>query len=214
MKKIKSSYIYFSLALSGFSLAGEITEGPDTVAAGSFLLETTVVDYSRNKSAGETSEGWSIGETRVEYGLNDSMDLQLVLPSYVREVTSGGGSREEVEGVGDVMLRLKWNLWGNDGGDTAFAILPYVKAPTGSSDISNDEWEGGVMLPWAIQLSDGVGLGLQAEVARVFDDGEYDTAFLHTAVLRFDVTDSLGTVIGLNSEAEDLNLFTSVTANF
>ena len=76
--------------------------------------------------------------------------------------------RTIAEGFSDVTLRLKWNLWGNDEGSTAFAIFPYVKIPSGT-DVSNDKWEGGVIFPWAMELCEGVGLGLQAEFARVWD---------------------------------------------
>lgn len=43
-----------------------------------------------------------------------------------------------------------------------------------------------------MDINDHVGFGLQGEIARVWDDGEYDTDFLHTAVLGVDVTDRLG----------------------
>ena|SRR5215510_2955361 len=38
-------------------------------------------------------------------------------------------SFSQVSGVGDLFLRTKINLWGDDGGKSAFALIPYVKAP-------------------------------------------------------------------------------------
>jgi len=171
----------------------DATESPRTVDAGYFQVESSILGYSRDRSGGVKFDSWSWAETNIKYGLNDSMDLQLILAPYVREVTRSGGMRQEVEGIGDITLRLKWNLWGNDEGDTAFALFPYVKAPSGS-DVSNDKWEGGIILPWAAEICDGVGFGMQAEFASVWDedDGEHDIDFLHTAVLGFDVTDQLG----------------------
>lgn len=172
----------------------DATESPRTVDAGYFQLEMSFLGYSRNKVAGDKFESWSWAETNLKYGLNDSMDLQLIFAPHVRERSKVGGVSEEVDGFSDVTLRLKYNLWGNDGGSTAFAVFPYIKIPSGS-DVSNDEWEGGVILPWALDLHEGVSLGLQAEFARVWDDGSYDLDFLHTAVIGFDVSDYLGIYI-------------------
>lgn len=171
----------------------DATESPRTVDAGHFQIESSLFAYSRNRNDGLEFESWSWGETNLKYGLNDSIDLQLVIQPYVRESSQQGGEREIAEGFGDLAVRLKWNLWGNDEGDTAMALFPYVKIPTGT-DVSNDEWEGGVIFPWAMDLSERVGLGLQGEVAHVWndDDGDHQWDFLHTAVLGVDLTDRLG----------------------
>ena len=81
-----------------------------------------------------------------------------------------------MDGFGDdTQIRLKINLWGNDGpqpgfGDTALAIMPFVKFPTGSGDLTNDHVEGGVILPLAVALPDEFGLGLMAEVDVVYNE--------------------------------------------
>lgn len=171
----------------------DATESPRTVDAGHFQIESSVLGYSRDRASGVRTESWSWGETNFKFGLNDSMDLQLVLEPYVREVTRDGGMRTVAEGFGDVTLRLKWNQWGNDGGKTAFAVFPYVKIPSGSA-VSNDRWEGGLILPWAAEISERVGFGMQAEFAYVWDEEKrgHSIDFLHTAVLGFDVTGRLG----------------------
>lgn len=174
----------------------DATESPRTVDAGHFQIETSLLGYGRDRSGGMTSESFTWAETNIKYGLNECMDLQLVFSPYVREIERGGGMRSVSEGFSDITLRLKWNLWGNDDGGTAFAVFPYVKMPSGT-DVSNDKWEGGVIFPFAMDLCEGVGLGFQAEFARVWDDadGDYGIDFLHTAVLGFDVTEKLGIYI-------------------
>lgn len=169
----------------------DATESPRTVDAGYFQIEMSLLGYSRDRVGSDKFESWSWAETNIKYGLNDSMDLQLIFTPYVRERSKLGGVSEELHGYSDVTLRLKYNLWGNDVGKTAFAIFPYVKIPSGS-DVSNDEWEGGIILPWAMDLCEGVGVGIQAEVARVWDGQDYDLDFLHTAVIGFEVTNHLG----------------------
>jgi|GEM_PF-7005763 len=38
--------------------------------------------------------------------------------------TTVAGERHTARGMNDTELRLKINLWGSDGGDMAFAVLP------------------------------------------------------------------------------------------
>src|SRR5262249_30878738 len=48
--------------------------------------------------------------------------------SFAGVHTFGSGLSTNLWGIGDTFARSKINLWGNDGGDTAAAIIPYVKA--------------------------------------------------------------------------------------
>jgi hypothetical protein len=97
------------------------------------------------------------------------------------------------EGFGDVTFRAKWNLWGNDGGRTALDLLPFVKVPTGT-ELSNGEAEGGVAIPFAVDLNDRASLGLMAVFASEYDDsdGGHEFVFLHSAVIGIALTGRLG----------------------
>lgn len=170
----------------------DATESPVTVDAGHFQIETSFLAYGRDRSGGMRSEWWSFAETNIKYGLNSNMDLQLVLSPWVSERMEGGGVTE-VDGVGDVELRLKWNLWGNDGGETALAVMPYVKIPS-FSDVSNDHWEGGVIVPLAWRVAETWSVAVQVEGAAVYDEDDDDTdfEFSHTAVLGVDLGERAG----------------------
>jgi hypothetical protein len=121
----------------------DTTESPYTVDAGHVQIESSFVDYTRD--GGGDFEGWSVLPTNLKIGLTNNMDLQLAFEPYVREEFEG----EDVDGFGATQLRLKINLWGNDGGDTAFAIMPFVQFPTSDDDFGvTDHIEGGVIFPW------------------------------------------------------------------
>lgn len=173
----------------------DATESPVTVDAGHFQLETSFLAWGRDRSDGVRSEWWSFAETNLKYGLNECMDLQLVVSPWVIEREKDNGTTE-VDGVGDVELRLKWNLWGNDGGETALALMPYVKIPTGS-DVSNDHWEGGLIVPLAWRAADTWSVSVQVEGAAVYDEdeGNTDFEFSHTAVLGVDLSEQAGCYI-------------------
>lgn len=160
----------------------DATESPLTVDAGRFALEASLFDYRRDGGI----ETYTYGQLNFKAGLTHNTDLQAVIDLYSE-------SDEGSHGFGDVTMRLKWNLYGNDEGDSALALMPFVKIPTGTEP-SNDEWEGGLIVPWGTSLTETIGLGLMAEFDCVFneDSGDHEFEFLHTAVLGFEITDKAG----------------------
>lgn len=163
----------------------DVTESPITLDAGAWAMEASYFEWRRNRG----DEGFTIMETNLKVGLTENMDFQTVFDAYTRENPAAG---PDADGFGDVTLRLKRNLWGNDGGNTALGLMPFVKIPT-NTELSNGKVEGGVTLPFAADLVDGVGLGLQAELGAVHDGvAGYDLEFLHSAVLGFDLTERIG----------------------
>jgi len=173
------------------------TESPYTVDAGHFQAEVSIADYAHDDEGGTQSDILTWAESNMKLGLTNNTDLQLVFTPYAREaVDLAGGPEEVLEGAPDLTVRLKANLWGNDGGETAFAVMPFVTLPTGS-ELSGDHVEGGLiaMLGWNVAAT--WSLGFQAEVDTVYDDedDDYDAEFVHTAVLGFDVYEPLGAYV-------------------
>jgi hypothetical protein len=167
----------------------DATESPLTVDAGHYVFEISLFDWRRN----DGDDAYSLMSTNFKVGLSNNTDLQFVFDAYSwEEPETGSGA----EGFGDVQLRLKYNLWGNDEGDSALALFPLVKIPTGTA-LSNDEWEGGLIVPFSTSLNDRVGLGLMAEFDVVYDDDtqSHEFEFLHSAVLGIDLTERLGTFV-------------------
>lgn len=158
----------------------DTTESPYTVERGVFQLELSFLDFVADGD--ETT--WTVLPFNLKTGLSQSVDLQLVFEPYRHRK---GGS----DGIGDAQVRLKVNLWGNDGGKTAFAIMPFVTFPT-SSDA--EKIEGGLIFPFAIALAERTGLGLMVETDFVYDpqDDGYDTELVLTAVVGFDAGPRLG----------------------
>jgi len=137
----------------------DTTESPYTVDAGHFQFEMEIGAMTRD--GGDTSYG--LGELNAKYGLNTCTDLQFVLPLYNHIV---GGA----EGFGDMQIRVKRNLWGNDEGETALAVMPFIQLPTGADGISSDGVEGGIIVPFGFQGAGGWSYGVQAEVGLIADN--------------------------------------------
>jgi hypothetical protein len=170
----------------------DTTESPYTVDAGHFQVEMSFFDYGRDRADGVHTETWTFGSMNLKAGLLNNVDLQVVFDAYTEERTRESGVTGKATGFSDVTLRLKANLWGNNGGKTAFGIMPFVKIPSGT-ELSNDQWEGGLILPLAVSLTDRIGLGVMLEADFVHDDerGGYDVEWVHTATLGFDLTGKL-----------------------
>ncbi|MEI9959943.1 MAG: transporter [Limisphaerales bacterium] len=104
--------------------------------AGHFQLEMDFANYTHDQTDGTTVKAWNVAPFNLKAGLFNNIDLQLVFHNYlhVRTHDRATGITSVQSGIGDFTTRLKINLWGNDGGQTAFALLPFIKFPA-STDI-------------------------------------------------------------------------------
>ncbi|HXG99697.1 MAG TPA: transporter [Sphingomicrobium sp.] len=176
------------------------TESPYTVDAGHVQIELDFANYTRehDKSGGGNIRSETIGLVpfNLKVGLTNGTDLQLLVETYIRQTVTDRttGRRERISGFGDVTLRLKHNLWGNDGGRTALALMPFAKLPTNSNNIGNDAVEFGLIVPVAISVSEGISIGLMTEVdiLEESDGSGYAPSFINSATVAFDLTDRLG----------------------
>jgi hypothetical protein len=146
------------------------TQSPYTVDAGHFQVEMTLFGYS---SYEDTFDGvryklnwWNIGPINLKVGLFDRLDLQLILEPYNHVYETEVGFFETTQrGFGDTTVRLKFNCWGNDAGQTALALMPFGVFPTSSEGVGNDHFEGGLYVPFSLALPWEFFLGLSGSVA-------------------------------------------------
>lgn len=180
----------------------DTTEAPYTVPAGHFQLETSFFDYSRDLSPDPASsirnQAWIYGQMNFKAGLSHDVDLQVIFDTYTQQRSTTDEVTDKLSGFGDVTLRLKMNVWGNDEGTTALALMPYVKIPTGTR-LSNNEWEGGLIVPMAVAINDRVSLGLMTQMDLVSDanTGGHDLEWLNSATVGISLTEKLGMYVEL-----------------
>jgi hypothetical protein len=140
------------------------TESPTTVDAGHYQLEMDFATFTLDRAGGVRTESWNVAPLNLRIGWLNNLELSLVFDSYLH-VKEEAGTTSTMSGVGDFTTRAKINLWGNDGGQTAFAVLPFVKFPTNTDGLGNNSVEGGVIfplsvkLPWKIDMGGGTGIG-------------------------------------------------------
>lgn len=131
---------------------------PYTVNPGHFQIESYIIGYAyaRDRSSGEDTRtsSWSIASTTFKYGAFQSIDFELEVNPYTRVRTEDCVARSvrRVSGFGDIRFDAKLNLWGNDSGSTAVALLPSIKFPTAQNELGDDAYEGGMTVPIAVEL--------------------------------------------------------------
>lgn len=183
------------------------TESPITVDAGRAQVELDVVTYTRDASGGLTARTWDVLPFNLKVGLTAATDLQIGYGVFSRVRVKGAGTRTSESRTEDIVVRVKHNLWGNDGGRTALAVMPFVKLPAGKRTSLNDHVEGGIIVPYSVDLGSGWGLGMMGEIdiLRRERGGGYAANFVASAALGVDVTERLGLFAELYAErsAED-----------
>lgn len=168
----------------------DITESPITVDAGHVQIEMDMAAFTSDRHTPERdggSEGWSFANTNIKLGLTNWADLQFVVPIYNR--VRGGA-----DGFGDMQVRLKMNVWGNDGGATAFGLMPWIKLPTASDGLGNDDVEGGLIVPFGADLGNDWSFGAMLEVDAIADGGGggYHAEFVNSLTVGHPIVGELG----------------------
>jgi len=174
-------------------------KSPYTVDAGHVQTETYVVGYAygRDTAGGADirTETWHIAPTTLKIGLLNNLDLELELAPYPRVRTVDRVARTVTiqNGFGDLQPKAKINLWGNDSGSTAVALLPFVKFPTSQDRLGNHAIEGGLAVPISVELLWGWWLGLSPEVSFLKDanGGGYSPAYADTGYVWHDIAGKL-----------------------
>ena len=173
------------------------TESAYTVDAGHFQVEMDLVSAVFDRHGEVQTRGWGTS-LNLKAGLLNNVDIQFVLEPYVtiRQKDLQTDAAGTISGFGEFQTRVKVNLWGNDGGKTAMAIMPFIKWPLAESDLRNGKTEGGIILPWAVELPAQWGLGGIVEFDFVSDGGGgRDTEYFNTIALSRDIVGDLGAYV-------------------
>ncbi len=141
---------------------------PYTVDAGHIQYEGDIFIYSYDdRNTPDTNvTSWVLGNPTFKLGLTNYMDFEVNFSAFnmIRSQTRTDGSVSSVSGFGDTFTRFKINLFGNDGGDAAMALIPYAKWPTAPQGVGNRFVEGGAIAPLALALPAGFTTILMGEL--------------------------------------------------
>jgi len=136
---------------------------PYTVDAGHFQYETDLVNFTHQIASTTRTDALLVPDPTFKFGVTNNADFEVNVPIAGVHAYGAATPANALWGIGDTFVRSKVNLWGDDGGDTAAAIIPYVKAPSAPIGIGNAVVEGGLIGPVAFALPNSFGLLLVPE---------------------------------------------------
>ena len=150
---------------------------------------------------GAVTDTYELAVTNVRIGLTHNLEAGFVWQPYgLVHIHGGPGGDTRLSGIGGLELRGKINLWGNDTfgkpGTSALGLLPFVVLPTDRHNgISPDFAEAGLIVPYALKLTDKLSLGINAGIAWVKGDAGagYHAEYVASASLGVEWSDKLGT---------------------
>jgi hypothetical protein len=158
----------------------DITESAYSVDAGHFQVETDVFKSVKNKTDGVNTTQYFYNLANLKIGLSNSSDLQLVVENYVTEKNVDlNNTISRKAGFGQLTLRFKQNIWGNDAGKTALAVMPYITFPNGKF-AEHNSIEGGIIIPFALELNEVWGMGAQAQLDFLKTESGYEPQILNS----------------------------------
>jgi hypothetical protein len=161
----------------------DTTDTPLTVDAGHVQLEMDFLSFTYDRIRADhrrvRTEDYVVGHENLKLGILNDVDMELDWSSYelLREHDLDTHQRTRREGFGDLVWRIKVNLFGNDGGPWALAIMPFLKIPTAHDGLGNGTVEGGIIFPISIEMPADFDLGFTFDVD--FDNGTDSKFFLN-----------------------------------
>ena len=147
---------------------------PYTVDAGHFQYETDIINFADQWRGSAPGYTLLAPNPTLKEGLTNNIDLEANIAPLVgvRSFDSNSNTFSTVWGNGDLFVRAKVNIWGNDGGNSAMALIPYVKAPTATPGIGNGAVEYGVIAPFAFNLPNNFTLLFNSEFDALKDSAD------------------------------------------
>ncbi|GAC1372045.1 MAG: hypothetical protein NVSMB30_12400 [Hymenobacter sp.] len=156
-----------------------ITESPYSVDAGHVQYESDVLRLLTRREGTTYGHDWYVNHALAKVGLSDRTDLQVGVDSYTETRNydeADPGQTQEFHGLGDVNLRLKHTLIGDDDSRWALGLIGYVTLPTGGPR-GDGAVEFGAVLPVVYQLTRPWSIGGQV-ATQVYWDRDTQSRYL------------------------------------
>lgn len=156
-----------------------ITESPYSVDAGHFQYETDFLRLLTRREGSAYGHDWYFNHALLKIGLSDKVDFQVGVDSYTdtRNYDEADPSQTQLaRGFGDLTLRLKRTLVGDDDSRWALGLIGYVQLPTGGPR-GDGAVEFGAVLPAVYQLTKPWSIGGQV-ATEVYWDRETQSRYV------------------------------------
>ncbi len=180
-----------------------------TVDAGHVEVEMDSFNETYSRYLGVVTHSIQTLDPNIRIGITNSTEFEIQFNGLQssRSESQAGALVAQGAGFGDVVLRTKMNLFGNDDGPVGLAIIPFIKVPSSAPVISNGAVEGGLIVPLALRLPQDYLVTFMTEVDALKDDLNHREANFVNLV---GVSHPIPGIEGANAMVE---LFSSVGAD-
>ena len=179
--------------------------GPTTIDAGRVQLEVEAYNFTHQKVDGIRTQTHVGPNPTARIGLTNNIELQVNYTPFVRQNVRDtiAGTSSSASGPSDFFARAKINLWGNEGGKSAFALIPYIKAGTAPESLGgNRATEGGIIAASSYDLGNSISLTFNSEWDRLKNsaDSNFHNQFVSTVGLSGPIAKDLTLTVELWSQ--------------
>jgi len=137
------------------------------VDPGHLMLEVDAFDVTRDRQDGVTSRTTLALAPHLRLGLTNTLEAGVSFVPFSDVSVRDALGRTTAHGIGDTVFNLKLSLKNPGGDGPSVAILPFVSLPTAQRHLGAGGFQGGLIVPVALDLPAGFSLGLDPEVDAV-----------------------------------------------
>lgn len=142
-----------------------------TIDVGRFQLESDLANLIFDRS--ERTRTFSLGTPVLRYGITDGAEIQIGANVFTRlkQGVTDEAAGETIRGLGASFIASKINLFGNEGGERAMALVGTLRLPTASRGLGAEHVEASFDLPFTTLLGSPLWrLTLQPHVSLLRND--------------------------------------------
>jgi len=180
-------------------LRAQVTEPTETIEPGAVLLRMDAISVGirPDSVAPNQYRTVAVGTTIVATGLTSTVDLEFGAQLFLQDTFATDGMSHTEDGIGDITLRPKWTFFRDPSTGQAAAIVPYVLVPTDSKAVGNNSVQGGVILPWSMDIAAGTKAAAMVEwdEFRNVANTRYDTRWYGSAYIKWNLGRTLGAYV-------------------
>ena len=176
-----------------FSLTAraQVTETPQTMAPGSVLMKMDAISFgvAPDTDAPNQYKATLVGNTLLYAGLSNTVDIETGFQLFVHDSFTINHNVETHSGLGSFTVRPKWMFWSDPSSGQSAAVVPYVIVPTNSQVTGTNSVQGGVIVPYSIDLGAGAKAAAMVELdeLRNLANTRYDSHLYASGVLKWDL---------------------------
>jgi hypothetical protein len=129
-----------------------------TVEPDHVQIETDLFNVTSDRDGASATDAWFVFNPTLKYGIASGIDIEANFAPLVIVRSESASGTSQIAGPSDLYVRLKYRFFESEGSRVQATLLPYFKAPIARPGIGNGAWEGGLLLPVNVRLTDTVTL--------------------------------------------------------